>query len=68
MGLRRVLFLTEDDSHLSKYQDLSSDWKVVDLEVKSWRILPAVSGHTGSRTELARAIPQPLAGAWLLGT
>jgi hypothetical protein len=51
MGLWRVLFLAEVDSHPSKSQDLSSGWKVVDLEGKSWRILPAISGRTGSRTK-----------------
>jgi hypothetical protein len=54
MGLRRVLFLAEDDSHPSKSQDLLSGLEVVVLEAKSWRTLPAVSGRTGSRTESAR--------------
>jgi hypothetical protein len=53
MELRRVLFLAEVDSHSSKFQDLSSGLEVVVLEVKSWRTLPAISGHTGSRTEPA---------------
>jgi hypothetical protein len=54
MGLWRVLFLAEVDSHPSKSQDLSSDWIVVVPEVKSWRVLPAVSGRAGSRLKPAR--------------
>jgi hypothetical protein len=63
MGLRWVLFLAEVDSHPSKSQDLSSGWKVVDLEVKSWRILPAVSGRTGSKPSrgCSTAVSQRLA-------
>jgi hypothetical protein len=33
MGLRRVLFLAKVNSHPSKFQGLSSGWKVVDLRV-----------------------------------
>jgi hypothetical protein len=54
MGLRRVLFLAEIDSYPSKSQDLSFGSNVVDLEVKSRGILPAISGRAGSRTESAR--------------
>jgi hypothetical protein len=54
MGLQWVLLLAEVDSYPSKSQDLSSGLKVVDLEVKSQRILPTVSGRVGSRTEPAR--------------
>jgi hypothetical protein len=53
MGLRRVLFLAEVDSYPSKSQDLFSRWRVVDPEVKSRGIRPAVSRHAGSRTEPA---------------
>jgi hypothetical protein len=53
MGLQQVLFLTEVNLHSSKSQDLSSGLKVVDLEVKSQGIWPAVSGRAGSRTEPA---------------
>jgi hypothetical protein len=53
MGLRPVLFLTEVDWHPSKYQDLSSGLEIIVLEAKSWRTLPAISGRTGPRTELA---------------
>jgi hypothetical protein len=54
MGLWRVLFLAEVDSHPSKSEDLPFGLEVVVLEAKLWRTLPAVSGRTGSRTELAR--------------
>jgi hypothetical protein len=57
MGLQWVLFLAEAESRSSKSQDLSSGWKVVDLEVKSWRILLAISGCTGSSTKPARGYP-----------
>jgi hypothetical protein len=68
MGLWRVLFLAEVNSRPSRSQDLSSGLKVVALEAKSRRTLLAVSGRTGSRTNWLGAVPQPLAGAWLLGT
>jgi hypothetical protein len=54
MGLRRVLFLAEVDSHPSKSQNLSSSSEVVAFEAKSRSTRPAVSGRTGSRTEPAR--------------
>jgi hypothetical protein len=53
MGLQRVLFLAEVDSYPSKSQGFSSGWNMVDLEVKSRGISPAVSGRAGSRTKLA---------------
>jgi hypothetical protein len=53
MGLRRVLFLAEVNSRPSKSHDPSSGSKVVGLEVESRGVSPAVSGHAGSRTELA---------------
>jgi hypothetical protein len=54
MGLRQVLFLIEVNLRLSKSRDLSSGLEVVVLEAKFRRTLPAVSGRTDSKTELAR--------------
>jgi hypothetical protein len=53
MGLRRVLFLAEVSTLLSKSQDSSSGSEVVDLEVKFCRVLSAVSGRAGSRIDPA---------------
>jgi hypothetical protein len=49
MGLRRVLFLAEVSTFLTKSQDSLSSSEVVDLEVKSRGVSPAISGHTGSK-------------------
>jgi hypothetical protein len=49
MGLRQVLFLAELNSHPSKSQSLSSNWKVVDLQVEFCGVSPAISGHAGAR-------------------
>jgi hypothetical protein len=53
MGLRRVLFLAEVSTFPSKSQDSLSGSEVVDLEVKSRGVSPAVSGHAGSKTDPA---------------
>jgi hypothetical protein len=53
MGLRRVLLLAEVDMLPSKSQDSSSGLEVIDLEIQSRRLSPAVLGHAGSRIDLA---------------
>jgi hypothetical protein len=53
MELRQVLFLAEVSTFPSKSQDSSSGSEVVDLEVKSRGVSPAVSGRAGSRTDPA---------------
>jgi hypothetical protein len=63
MGLRRVLFLAKVDSRPFKSQDLSSGWIVVIPEVKSWRILPAISDVPAPDSNRLEAVLQPLAGA-----
>jgi hypothetical protein len=51
IGLQWVLFSVKVNSHPSKSQGFSSSWKVVDLEVKSRRVSPAISGCAGSMIE-----------------
>jgi hypothetical protein len=53
MGHRRVPFLAKVNALPSKSQDSSSGSEVVDLEVKSRGVSPAVSGRTGSQTDPA---------------
>jgi hypothetical protein len=53
MGLRQVLFLAEVSTFPTKSQDSLSGSEVVDLEVKSRGVSPAVSGRTGSKTDPA---------------
>jgi hypothetical protein len=53
MGLRRVLFLAEVSTLLSKSQDSSPGSEVVGLEVRPRGALPAVSGCASFKTDLA---------------
>jgi hypothetical protein len=53
MGLRWVLILAEVSLFPSKSQDSSFGMEVVGLEVKYRGMSPAVSGQTGSKTDLA---------------
>jgi hypothetical protein len=48
MGLRWVLFLAEVNLHLSKSQGFSSDWNVLEFEVKFHGVSPTVSGRVDS--------------------
>jgi hypothetical protein len=53
MGLRWVLVLAEVSSFPSKSQDSPFSLEVICLEVKSCRVLPAISGRASSETDLA---------------
>jgi hypothetical protein len=53
MGLQRVLFPAKVSTFLTKSQDSFSGSEVVDLEVKSLGVSPAISGCTGAKTDPA---------------